>query len=143
MTGFIDITDGLRIPENEVTFLFGRSGGPGGQNVNKVSTRVELLFDIGASRSFDEGEKNILRAALRNRTGAGGILRIRSDGSRSQWTNRQEALRKFSALIARALKPVKKRAPSRPTRASRAERFAAKKRKGTLKRLRGRVSGDE
>ena len=143
MAEFIEIMDGLRIPDDEVSFLFARSGGPGGQNVNKVSTRVELLFDIGASRSLDAGEKSILRAALRNRIGSGGVLRIRSDASRSQWKNRQDALRKFTALLARALQPVKKRASSRPTRASRAERLAAKKRTGVLKRSRGRVSGDD
>jgi ribosome-associated protein len=143
MAEFIEIMDGLRIPESEVAFRFARSGGPGGQNVNKVSTRVELLFDIGASRTLDAGQKSLLRALLRNRTGSGGILRVRSDASRSQWNNRQDALRKFSHLVTRALQPVKKRASSRPTRASRAERLAAKKRKSDVKRSRGRVGGDE
>jgi ribosome-associated protein len=143
MAEFIEIMNGLRIPDDEVSFVFARSGGPGGQNVNKVSTRVELLFDIGASRSLDAGQKSILRSALRNRTGSGGVLRVRSDASRSQWKNRQDALRKFTHLLARALQPVKKRASSRPTRAARAERLAAKKRTGVLKRSRGRVSGDD
>ena len=143
MAEFIEIMDGLRVPDREVSFVFARSGGPGGQNVNKVSTRVELLFDIDASRSLDEGQKTTLRGALRNRTGSAGILRIRSDASRSQWKNRQDALQKFARLLARALQPVKKRASSRPTRASRAERLAAKKRTGALKRSRGHVGGDE
>ena len=143
MAEFIEIMDGLRIPDSEVSFLFARSGGPGGQNVNKVSTRVELLFNIGASRSLDAAQKGTLRAALGNRTGSDGILRIRSDASRSQWKNRQDVVRKFSALVALALQPVKKRASSRPTRASRAQRLSAKKRAGALKRSRGRVSGDE
>jgi ribosome-associated protein len=143
MAEFIEITPGLRIPDDEVSFVFARSGGPGGQNVNKVSTRVELLFDIGASRSLDTAQKSMLRAALRNRTGSGGILRVRSDASRSQWKNRQDAVRKFAHLLARALQPVKKRTLSRPTRASRAERLAAKKRTGTLKRSRGHVGSDD
>ena len=143
MTEFIEIMNGLRIPDNELSFVFARSGGPGGQNVNKVSPRVELLFDIGASRALDDAQKNTLRGALRSRTGARGILRIRSDASRSQWKNRQDALMKFSHLLARALTPVKKRASSQPTRASRAERLTAKKRTGALKRTRGRVSGDD
>lgn len=143
MADFIDITNTLRIPDSEISFQFARSGGPGGQNVNKVSTRVELLFDIGASRSLDDAQKHALRAALRSRTDSAGVLRIRSDASRSQWTNRQDALRKFSRLLAKALQPVKKRASSKPTRASRAERLSAKKRTGALKRTRGRVSGDE
>jgi ribosome-associated protein len=143
MAEFIEITHGLRIPDNEVSFVFARSGGPGGQNVNKVSTRVELLFDIGASRSLDTAQKSMLRAVLRNRTGSGGILRVRSDTSRSQWNNRQDAVRKFAHLLAHALQPVKKRTVSRPTRASRAERLAAKKRTGTLKRSRGHVGSDD
>jgi ribosome-associated protein len=143
MSGFIDILPGVRIPFSELSFSFARSSGPGGQNVNKVSTRVELLFDISASRTLDAGQKSVLRSALRNRTGSGGILRVRSDASRSQWKNRQDALRKFSDLLERALQPVKKRASSRPTRASRAERLTAKKRTGELKRSRGRVGGDE
>jgi ribosome-associated protein len=143
MTESIEVMSGLRIPANEVSFVFARSGGPGGQNVNKVSTRVELLFDIGASHALSEAQKVTLRAALRNRTDSGGILRIRSDASRSQWTNRQDAVRKFSRLLERALQPVKKRASSKPTRASRAERLTAKKRTGALKRTRGRVSGDD
>ena len=143
MAEFIEIMDGLRVPDREVSFVFARSGGPGGQNVNKVSTRVELLFDIDASRSLDEGQKTTLRGALRNRTGSAGILRIRSDASRSQWKNRQDVIQKFARLLAGALRPVKKRASSRPTRASRVHRLEAKKRTGVLKRARGRVSGDD
>ena len=60
MAEFIEVNDGLRIPESELSFSFARSGGPGGQNVNKVSTRVELRFDIGASRTLDAGQKSML-----------------------------------------------------------------------------------
>ncbi len=143
MAEFIEVMSGLRIPEREVSFQFARSGGPGGQNVNKVSTRVELLFDVGASSALSETQKSILLTTFRSRIDSGGVLRIRSDASRSQWKNRQDALRKFSLLLAGALRPVKKRASSKPTRASRAERLLAKKRTGALKRNRGRISGDE
>jgi ribosome-associated protein len=143
MTEFIEVNDRLRIPEKELSFSFARSGGPGGQNVNKVSTRVELRFDIGASRTLDAGQKSVLFAALGPRAVTGGILRVRSDASRSQWKNRQDAVRKFARLLSQALEPVKKRAPSRPTRASRADRLESKKRAGALKRTRGRVRGEE
>jgi ribosome-associated protein len=143
MREFIEIRRGLRIPQDEISFLFARSGGPGGQHVNKVSTRVELLFDIEASRTLDQGQKKVLLAALRGRTGPGGILRIRSDASRSQWKNRQEAVRKFSLLLARSLQPPKKRFPSQPTGASRARRLEVKRRTGELKKSRGRVLRDE
>ncbi len=143
MAEFIEIDDRLRIPESELSFSFARSGGPGGQNVNKVSTRVELRFDIGASRALDAAQKSMLFAALGQRAVTGGILRVRSDASRSQWNNRQDAVRKFVRLLTRALEPVKKRAPSRPTRASRTNRLESKKKAGAVKRMRGRVRGDE
>ena len=71
MAEFIEIMEGLRIPESEVSFTFSRSGGPGGQNVNKVSTRVELRFDIGSSRSLDAAQKSILLNVLGSRAAAG------------------------------------------------------------------------
>ena len=142
MADFLEVSDSVRIPESEIAFVFARSGGPGGQNVNKVSTRVELLFDIDASRSLDDEQKSILRDAFRSRTGPSGVLRVRSDASRSQWMNRQDAIRKFSRMLAGALRPKKKRVPSARTRTSRVRRLTAKKRTGALKQSRGRVPGD-
>jgi ribosome-associated protein len=143
MSSFLDITPTLRIPLRELKFLFSRSGGPGGQNVNKVATRVELLFDVNASTALDEGQKHMLRSALRSRIDHEGILRIPVQESRSQWQNRQMAQQRFAELLRRALRPARKRVASRPTAGSREARFRAKKKKGAIKRFRGRVSPEE
>jgi len=143
MTDAVDVGQGVTVPSREILFVYSRSGGPGGQNVNKVSTRVELLFDVEASGALSAGQKRALRAALRTRIDEAGVLHVRSDASRSQWMNRQDALRKFARLVAAALRPVKHRVASSPTRASRARRLAAKKRSSILKRSRGGVRPDD
>ena len=139
----IDIMPGLRIPPGEVKFLFTRSGGPGGQNVNKVSTRVELLYDLSSSSALTDRQKAQVRAALRSRIGFDGVLRIQAQESRSQWQNRLHATEKLAALLRLALRPRKKRVSSRPTAGSREDRFRTKKKKGAIKRSRGRVSPDD
>jgi len=143
MADAVEIRDGISIPERELSFVYARSSGPGGQNVNKVSTRVELLFDVEASTALDAGQKRAVLSALRTRIDDAGVLHVRSDASRSQWMNRQDAVRKFARIVAAALRPVKSRVASSPTRASRARRLNAKKRASVLKRFRGRVRPDD
>ena len=143
MPAEIDIMPGLRVPLSELRFAFTRSGGPGGQNVNKVSTRVELQFEPESSSVLDDRQKALIRSSLGSRIGKDGVLRIQAQDSRSQWQNRRLATEKFSSLLRLALRPRKKRVASRPTSGSREERFRAKKKKGALKRFRGRVPPDE
>jgi ribosome-associated protein len=143
MSEFIDIRPGVRIPVSELSFTFARSGGPGGQNVNKVSTRVDLLFDVEESAALDDSQKASLRSALGTRIGRDGILRIQSQESRSQWTNRQLVVAKFRELLTRALRTKKKRVASAPTMGSKQRRFAAKKKTSRVKKSRGRVTGED
>jgi len=143
MAAYIDIMPGIRVGDAELAFSFTRSGGPGGQNVNKVSTRVELRFDVEASPSLDDRQKQLLRSALGSRLGRDGVLMIQVQESRSQWQNRQIAAEKFARLLRHALRPRKKRRATKPTAGSREKRFNAKKRKGAVKHTRGRISLDE
>jgi ribosome-associated protein len=143
MSEFIDIRPGVRIPLSELSFTFARSGGPGGQNVNKVSTRVDLLFDVEGSVALDTFQKASLRAALGTRIGRDGILRVQAQESRSQWTNRQVVVEKFRELLTKALRTRKKRVASAPTKGSKQRRFAAKKKTSRVKQLRGRVTGED
>lgn len=143
MSGFIDILPGVRIPFSELSFSFARSSGPGGQNVNKVSTRVDLLFDVAGTTALDDAQKAILRSVAGTRIGRDGILRVQAQESRSQWMNRQAAVAKFRDLLYRALRQRKKRVASRPTAGSKERRFTSKKKISRVKKMRGRVRGDE
>lgn len=127
------------IPASEISFRFSRSGGPGGQNVNKLETKVELLFDVQASPSLSEEQKSRILARESGRIGSDGILRVSAQEARSQFANREAAVRKFAAIIAAALVRRKKRVKTSPTRSSREKRIEGKKRRGKIKRMRGRV----
>jgi ribosome-associated protein len=132
----IKINELLEIPSSEVRFQFARGGGPGGQNVNKVETRVELRFDVEHSAVLNDDERSLILRNLTSKIDGDGILHIVSQESRSQWKNREDAIKKFIALLAKALKPRKRRRKTRRPAISNEKRLEAKKRRGELKRLR-------
>jgi ribosome-associated protein len=113
--------------DRELKFTATRSSGPGGQNVNKVNTRVELRFNVPDSEILTEAQKNILLQKLKNRINAEGELVLSSGTERSQLKNRTAVTERFYSLLANALKPVKKRKPGAPTLSSKIKRMERKK----------------
>lgn len=134
----IEIPGGPSIPEGEVVFTATRGGGPGGQHVNKVATRITLSFDLGASPSLTEAQKSRIRERLGKRVSSAGILRVTASASRSQAVNREAALARFVRLLARALEEEAERRPTRPSRAAKRKRLDEKKRRGQVKARRRR-----
>ena len=131
----IPINDRIRIPYSDLRFRYSRSGGPGGQNVNKLSTRVELFFDVNLS-SLDDKTKANLKSLLGSKLDSSGTLHIVSQESRSQWKNKQDVVEKFISLLQKITRPVKQRRPTTATRSSTTERLARKKGRGELKKMR-------
>lgn len=127
--------------ESELRFATSRSSGPGGQNVNKVNSRVTLKFDVPNSRLLTDPEKAVILAKLRSRITAGGVLAISSQEKRSQAQNRDDTIRKFDQLVARAFVRPKSRKPTQPTKASRETRLKRKKQHGEKKRRRREPPG--
>ncbi|WP_461208713.1 alternative ribosome rescue aminoacyl-tRNA hydrolase ArfB [Desulfocurvus sp. DL9XJH121] len=140
---YVEINAELRIPRSELSFTAVRSGGPGGQHVNKVSTSVALAFDVEASPSLDEGRRARIRSRLAGRISQDGVLRVTASDTRSQAANKELAVERFAELLRQALHRDKPRRRTRPTRASKTRRLQAKKTRAAVKKLRGRVRGDE
>ena len=113
--------------KNELSFRTSRSGGPGGQNVNKVSTKVELLFYVEESLVLNDDEKAILMDKLSNRISIDGILTISSSETRSQFKNKQIVIEKFRELITEALKPPKVRRMTKVPKGAKEKRLKTKK----------------
>jgi ribosome-associated protein len=138
----IRVTPWLAIDESELTESFIRASGPGGQNVNKLATAVELRFDAGRSPALDPGLLARLEKLAGRRMSDDGILIIKSQSFRTQERNRAEALSRLVDLIRRAAVPPKPRRLTKPTLASKARRRRAKTRRSEIKRLRNRLADD-
>lgn len=132
----IHIRNGPSIPEDELVFVATRGGGPGGQHVNKVATRIELRFDVAGSPSLDDGQKLRLHEKLGGRISGEGVLRIVASSERSQRANREAALERFVGMLQRAFEEEAPRVPTRVPRAQKRRRLDEKKRRAETKRLR-------
>ncbi len=136
------ITPSIVIPDDELEWKFIRASGPGGQNVNKVSSAVQLRFLLPINSSIPVAARNRLRAQGGQKILDDGTILISARSERSQEQNRRDALERLSALIQSALVEPKIRKKTRPSKASKERRIESKKRRGTTKQARGRHGWD-
>lgn len=139
----VRVTDTIAIGEEEIEERFIRSSGPGGQNVNKLATAVQLRFDVRRSRSLPNDVAIRLMKLAGSRLTRDGVLVITAQRHRTQERNREDARARLVALIRQAAVPPVPRRATRPTAASRRERLEHKKRRSGVKRLRRRQPGEE
>jgi ribosome-associated protein len=137
------VAAGVEIPDDELSLSFLRSSGPGGQNVNKVATAVQLRYDLERSRALNETAKQRLRSLSGRRLSADGTILIVARNHRTQERNRREAEQRLAELVRRALTVPKVRKVTRPTRAAHERRLEHKERQRRTKRLRAKPRWDE
>ncbi len=140
---WVRINEELALPVSELDFRFSRSSGPGGQHVQRSDTRVELLFDVANSSSLSEEQRGRILHRLGGYIDGEGVLRVVSSATRSQLSNREDAVQRFQALLAGALRVHRRRIPTRPTASSREERLSTKRSRSRVKQMRRRPAGDE
>jgi len=131
--------DEIIIPEDEYEIIFSRSSGKGGQNVNKVSTKATLIWNVLESRVLDEEQKQKVMKFWRKRISSEASFIIYSQSERSQWQNRQDVIKKLNRFVNEALKPVKERKATKPTFTSRERRLQEKKKESEKKKLRQKI----
>jgi ribosome-associated protein len=132
----IPIDDELAIPDEEVSFTTSRSGGPGGQNVNKLETRVTVRFDVAGSPSLSEEQRQRILERLATRITRAGFLQVTSQKHRTQLENREAAVARFAELMAGALREETPRKPTRVSKAAKRRRLDEKRRQSQRKRER-------
>ena len=134
--GVLELSELLAIPRGELVYRASRAGGAGGQHVNTSSTRIELLWNVLATRALDEAQRTRVAAKLASRLDGEGWLRVVASARRSQGQNREAAEERLVSLIRAALVERKRRKPTKPTRCAREARLAEKKKRGDTKRQR-------
>jgi ribosome-associated protein len=139
----LEVTPHVVIPDTDLSFAFVRASGPGGQNVNKVSSAVQLRFDMAGSTVLSDAVKGRLRALAGRRVTDDGAILIIARNQRSQDHNRREALERLTELIQRALVIPKARKATKPTRASRERRLEGKSHQQRTKQQRKKVRWDD
>jgi ribosome-associated protein len=130
----------IRDFDKEIIFSYSKSSGPGGQNVNKVNTRVELRFNVLHSACLEQSEKELILKKLVNKINNYGELILVSQSERTQLKNRGDVIAKFYLLLAKTLTPPKKRKPSSPTKASREKRLESKRITSEKKQIRRKTN---
>ena len=143
VSAMLQATPSIALHENELVWRFVRASGPGGQNVNKVSSAVQLRFDVRASASLPEAVRERLLRLARNRINSEGVLVIDARRFRSQERNREDARARLAALVGRAAQAPRPRLETRPTAASKRRRVESKRRHAMLKQARRSPAEDE
>jgi len=137
------VNSSLQIPISELQYRTARSGGPGGQHVNRSESQVELLWDVQHSPSLSKTQRHRIMQTLKNRIDRQGVLHLTSSQRRSQLQNRRAVTERLAALVREAIKPRRKRVPTKPSRAAVERRLRAKRHRSGIKQQRGKVGREE